>query len=82
MDKKRIVYRELARATTTKSRQAVISKVTGCGNGYTIGQRVEVPEENVAVFLKGGIHIDDLAGMYNLRDALNVAIHKEENEVE
>lgn len=43
------------------------------------------PKENdktTSVFLKGAFHIDDVEGLYNLRDAINVAIkYAEENTV-
>lgn len=75
-----IRYNELARAKVQLNRSLVISECSK--GGYTIAQQLEVKEEKhtMNVFLKGALHIDDLQGLYNLRDALNVAIEKQEKE--
>ena len=31
-------------------------------------------DKTTAVFLKGAFHVDDIHGLYNVRDALNLAI--------
>lgn len=75
-----IKYTELAKAKIQKSRNLVIS-VTSKGS-FTIAQQLEVNEGNrvTTVFLgKSGVIIDDLEGLYSVRDALNVAIDKFEN---
>lgn len=73
-----IRYEELARAKVQPNRSLVISECSK--NGFTIAQQLEVKEGNhmMNVFLKGALHIDDIQGLYNLRDALNVAIQKVE----
>ena len=73
-----IKYEELARAKVQPNRSLVISECSK--NGFTIAQQLEVKEGNhtMNVFLKGALHIDDVQGLYNLRDALNVAIQKVE----
>ena len=67
-------YEELARAQVQQKRSLVISSFSK--GGYTIAQQLEVEENNhkMNVSLKGAFHIDDIDGLYNLRDALNVAI--------
>ena len=76
MKSKDIRYEELARAKVQQSRNLVISACSK--NGFTIAQQLEVKEGNhtMSVFLKGALHIDDVQGLYNLRDALNVAIQQ------
>lgn len=71
-----IRYIELARAKVQPNRSLVISECSK--NGFTIAQQLEVKEGNhvMNVFLKGALHIDDIQGLYNLRDALNVAIQR------
>lgn len=73
-----IRYEELARAKVQPNRSLVISECSK--GGFTIAQQLEVKEGNhtMNVFLKGALHIDDTQGLYNLRDALNVAIQKTE----
>lgn len=71
----------LSTARINSLRSAVISKHLG-NNGYTIGQQVDLRENNkvIPMFIKGAIHIESLDGLYELRDALNEAIRIEENE--
>lgn len=75
-----IKYTELAKAKIQKSRNLVISATSK--GGFTIAQQLEVNEGNrvTTVFLgKSGMIVDDLEGLYSVRDALNVAIDKMEN---
>lgn len=75
-----IKYTELAKAKIQKSRNLVISATSK--GGFTIAQQLEVNEGNrtTTVFLgKSGVIVDDLEGLYSVRDALNVAIDKMEN---
>lgn|GEM_PF-2117412 len=75
-----IRYTELAKAKIQKSRNLVISATSK--GGFTIAQQLEVNEGNrtTTVFLgKSGMIVDDLEGLYSVRDALNVAIDKMEN---
>lgn len=71
-------FKELSKAKIQDTRNLIVSKYI---NGtYTLGQQLVVQEGKkfTTVFLKGSIQIDNLEGLYNLRDALNEAIHQEE----
>lgn len=72
-------FTELANASLSKNRQAVISRLDDDGS-YTIGQKIEVKDgdKKVNVFLKGALHVQDLTALQNLRDALNVVLKKEQ----
>ena len=74
----KIEYSEISRAKVTDTRSIVISECSK--GGYTIAQRMEVVEgengKKTQVYLKGASHINDLLGLYNLRDAINIAIKK------
>lgn len=74
MSKTKIEYKELSRAKVTDSRNIVVSSCSK--GGFTIAQQLEAKENDktTAVFLKGAFHVDDLHGLYNVRDALNLAI--------
>lgn len=84
--KNRIEYSEISRAEVTNSRNVVISSCSK--GGFTIAQQLKAQENDktTAVFLKGAFHIDDLQGLYNIRDAINLAIKivedKSENDSE
>lgn len=69
-------YDELARAQIQPKRNLVVSSFSK--GGFTIAQQLEVEENGhkMNVSLKGAFHIEDLDGLYNLRDALNVAIQR------
>ena len=56
----------------------ISSRSTG---GFTLAQQVSVDEngKKTNVFLKNSYHIDNIEGLENLRDALNVAIEKSKN---
>lgn len=74
MAKSRVAYSEISRAKVTDSRNIIIS---GCSKGgFTIAQQLEAKEgdKTTAVFLKGAFHVDDIHGLYNIRDAINLAI--------
>lgn len=73
--KSKIEYNEISRAKVSDSRNIVIS--TCSKGGYTIAQQL-VAQENgktTSVFMKGAFHVDDVHGLYELRDAINLAIH-------
>lgn len=74
MAKSKFEYNELSRAKASDSRNIVIS--TCSRGGFTIAQQLEAKEKDktTSVFLKGAFHIEDLKGLYNLRDAVNLAI--------
>lgn len=74
MMKTKVEYSEISRAKITDSRNIVIS---GCSKGgFTIAQQLEAKENDktTSVFLKGAFHVDDIHGLYNMRDAINLAI--------
>ena len=70
---------ELANATLSPKRKAVISRLDD--GSYTIGQKLEVNDggKSMEVFLKGALHAENLLALQNLRDAINVALEKEQN---
>ena len=80
MAKSKIEYHELSRAKVTDSRNIVISSCSK--GGFTIAQQLEAKENDktISVFIKGAFHVEDIHGLYNLRDAVNLAIKiSEEN---
>lgn len=80
MAKSKIEYNELSRAKVTDSRNIVISSCSK--GGFTIAQQLEAKENDktTSVFMKGAFHVEDIHGLYNLRDAVNLAIKiSEEN---
>lgn len=74
MAKSRIEYSEISRAKVTDSRNVIISSCNK--GGFTIAQQLEAKENDktTSVFLKGAFHVDDIHGLYNIRDAINLAI--------
>lgn len=72
-------YKELAKAKVAENKNIVISKNESKG-GYTIAQQLLVTDNNasIPIFLKGAIQINELEGLYELRDAINAAIQKED----
>lgn len=80
MAKSKIEYRELSKAKVTDSRNIVVSSCSK--GGFTIVQQLEAKENDktTSVFMKGAFHVEDIHGLYNLRDAVNLAIKiSEEN---
>lgn len=82
MMKNKIEYTELSRAKVMDSRNIVISECSK--GGFTIAQQLEVQENDktTSVFMKGAFHVEDIHGLYNLRDALNLAIKSSEEKAE
>lgn len=80
--KAKLTYQELAKAEIQSNRDIVISQRSK--GDYTLTQMLRVPEDDrvMNIFLKGGIVIHGLDGLYNLRDALNVAILTIESKVD
>ena len=70
----RTEYNEMSRAEVSNSRNVVISECSR--GGFTIAQQLEIQEgsKTTTVFLKGAVHVDDVNGLLNLRDAINAAI--------
>ncbi len=80
MANKKIEYTEISSASVTEKRKIVIS--TCSKGGFTVAQRMDTEEENnkiTSLYLKGAFHINDINGLYNLRDAINLAINKVES---
>ena len=80
MAKSKIEYTELSKAKVTESRNIVVSACSK--GGFTIAQQLEAKENDktTSVFMKGAFHVEDIHGLYNLRDAVNLAIKiSEEN---
>lgn len=84
MAKNKIEYTELSKARITDSRNIVISNCNK--GGFTIAQQLEAKENDktTSVFMKGAFHVENIQGLYNLRDAINLAIKvtEESNEEE
>lgn len=78
MAKSKIEYTELSKAKILDSRNIVLSSCSK--GGFTIAQQLEAKEEGkiTTVFLKGAFHVDDIHGLYELRDAVNLAIKTSE----
>lgn len=76
--KNKTYYNELAGAEITDSRNIIISECSK--GGFTIAQQLKV--EGTKVFMKGAFHVNDLEGLYNLRNAINLAISQTEKEFE
>ena len=72
--KSKIEYNEISRAKVSDSRNIIIS--TCSKGGYTIAQQLVAQEDGktTSVFMKGAFHVDDVHGLYELRDAINLAI--------
>lgn len=80
MASKKIEYTEISSANVTEKRKIIIS--TCNKGGFTVAQRLDTEEEDgkvTSVYLKGAFHINDISGLYNLRDAVNLAISKFES---
>ncbi len=71
-------FREIASAKIQDTRELVISKRNK--GGYTVAQRILVSEgkKTTTMYLKGAIHIDNIDGIQDLRDALNLVIQNEQ----
>lgn len=81
MARTKIDYKEISRAKITDSRNVIISNCSK--GGFTIAQQLEAKENDktMSVFLKGAFHVDDVHGLYNLRDAINLAIKVAEENI-
>lgn len=77
---KDVEYTELARAKVQPMRSVVISKRENMGD-FSLVMMLEVQEGNrtTYVYMKdSSMYVDNIDGLYNLRDALNVAISEAE----
>lgn len=75
----KIEYNEISKAKVSDSRNIVISSCSK--GGFTIAQQLEAIENGkiTTVFMKGAFHVDDVQGLYELRDAINLAIKLDED---
>lgn len=75
-------YSELAKACIGSNKNLIISQcmIDGKEKGFTMSQQIEVKDgdKKITLFLKGGIHIESLNDLYNIRDAINATINKVE----
>lgn len=72
MDK--AIYKELSSGKINENKSLVISECSK--GGFTLGQKLtaEDNDKKIFVFLKGAIHIDDIDGLINVRNAFDDAI--------
>lgn len=79
--KNKVNFEELCRAKVSKIRNIVISKTSN--GAFYIAQQLNVLDEdtgkNINVFLKGALKLESIDAMYALRDSINLAIEKAEN---
>lgn len=79
--KSKVNFEELCRAKVSKIRNIVISKTSN--GAFYIAQQLNVLDEdtgkNINVFLKGALKLENIDAMYALRDSINLAIEKAEN---
>lgn len=77
-------YNMLGSAQIDENKNLVISECKKNDEvvGFTLAQQLVVNEgkKSIGVFLKNTIHIPSISGLYELRDAINTAIDKIENE--
>lgn len=75
-----INYTQLSKAKIQPSRNLVISSCSK--GGFTLAQQLDVNEggRKTSVFLAGAFIVENLEALYNLRDAINVAIEATEND--
>ena len=73
-------YTELASATIDDGVEIVISRFMD--EGFTLAKKVCVVEgkRKVDMFMKNAIQVNNIDGLYNLRDAINMSINKVEEE--
>lgn len=73
-----VEYNEVASAKISDTRNIVISECSK--GGFTVAQQLVAKEGHgeTNVFMKGAFHVADVNGLYNMRDALNMAIAKVE----
>lgn len=69
-------FKKLASAQVQENKKIIISECSK--GGYTLAQQLTTTDngKKLNVYLKGAIPINDLQGLYNLRDAINLAIGK------
>ena len=77
-------YEILSTGKISEKRNIVISSCEKDGNesGFTVAQQIEIQEgkKDTRIFLKNAIHVENIDGLYNIRDAVNEAIDKIESQ--
>lgn len=75
---KDFTFKEIASAKVSPTRDIVISKRD---NEFILAQRAKLQEgtRETKIFLRGTMPIENIEGLYELRDALNEAICNIEN---
>ena len=76
---KKTTYEELTSAKVSNNRTIVISSCSK--GGYTLAQKMRLKDDEgkeMNIFLKGAFTVEDVNGLYELRDAINGAIAIEE----
>lgn len=78
--KQQVTFKELSKAKIKENKNVVISEKSN--GGFIIAQQIifKDEEKELPVFLKGAINVEDINGLYNLRDALNESIAIVESE--
>lgn len=82
MLRNKIDYKELSRAKVSDSRNVIISSCSK--GGFTMAQQLEAKEGDdkvISVFMKGAFHLEDIESLYNVRDAINIAIKLSEEKM-
>lgn len=69
-------YTELSSAPISDKRRIILSEYQK--GGFTLAQQICIEEgsRKMNMFVKNSIQVDNIEGLYNLRDALNIAISK------
>ena len=72
----KVSYEEVARIKMTDTRDVVVSECSK--GGYTIAQKILIDkdEKPTSIFLKGAIKVNDIDGLREFRDMLDMAIEK------
>lgn len=80
MAENKATYEEISKASISDARNVVISKCSK--GGYTLAQQTIFTEgkNEIAMFMKGAIHIKDIDALKRVRDAINIAISTIEDE--
>lgn len=72
----KVSYDEVARVKMSDTRDIVISKCSK--GGYTIAQKILIDkdEKPASIFLKGAIKVNDIEGLKDIKETIDMAIKK------
>lgn len=72
----KVSYDEVARVKMSDTRDVVISKCSK--GGYTIAQKILIDkdEKPASIFLKGAIKVNDIEGLKDIKETIDMAIKK------